>query len=275
MAFLAAAFGSPLRARVLERLLRGGPANLGQLAKDLEASRQNVSRVVDELAALQLVREEAGSDRRATFVRANEAHPFIEPLRILAQDGSEWYEDPTTWQTLLARRHERDCYIGGYAAIRRVLQPIDFDAPNVLVNTLHKAAKPHATAAIERATGTRIRLRTVARIPPEVIPLQRGDVEVWFATADRGFVEAWTLKELQLYGLFLCLVQGLRDGVLDADGLLEVGRHDGAEGEIRTLLAAVRKHLPLGETRASVRGTRPLTAKERLALGQALNTVVG
>lgn len=260
---------------MLERLLRRGPATISQLATDLDASRQNVSRAVDELVLLQLLGEAPGTDRRATIVSVNEKHPFLEPLRVLAVDGATWFETPETWQALLARRYGRDWYVGGYAAIRRVMQPIDFEAPNVLVNLREKEAKPQLASVLERAAGVEFRFRHVDRIPPEVLPVKRDDVEVWFATPERGFIEAWKTKEIPLYGLLLCLVQGLHDAILDPKKLLAVAASENTESDARALLVAARERLPLRELKEPIRAARPLKAAEKDALEQALNTVVG
>lgn len=275
MVYLPAVLGTPLRARVLERLLRRGPAAISQLATDLDASRQNVSRAVDELALLQILREAPGKDKRATIVSVNEEHPFIEPLRVLAVDGATWFETPEAWQRLIARRHGRDWYIGGYAAIRRVMQPTDLEAPNVLVNILGKEEKPQLASVLERAAGIELRFRHVERIPPEVLPIRRDDIDVWFATPERGFIEAWKTKEIPLYGLFLCLVQGLHDAALDPKKLLAIAPSENAERDARTLLAAARERLHLRELKEPIRATRPLKPAEKEALEQALNTVVG
>lgn len=277
-----------MRARVLERLLRRGPATLSRIAADLDASRQNVSRAVDELAILQILKEAAGADRRATLVSVNEEHPFIEPLRVLAVDAATWFETPETWQSLLARRYGRDWYIGGYAAIRRVMQPTDFEAPNVLVNLLEREEKkplasarrgrssaPSPLGAIERAAGIELRFRRVDRIPPDVLPVRRDGIDVWFATPERGFLEAWKLKEIPLYGIFLCLVQGLHDGVLDPNRILAIAPAEDVESDARALLAAARERLPLRELKFPLRATRPLKPAEKEAFEQALNTVVG
>ena len=275
MAYLPAVLGTPLKGRVVERLLRRGPATLTQLAADLDASRQQVGTVVNELALLEVLKEEPGKDRRTVLVSLNEEHPFIEPLRVLAVDGGTWYETPEAWQGLLARRYGQDWYVGGYAAIRRVMQPTDFEAPNVLANLTRDEETLDITSVLERACGIQLQFRRIGSIPPEVVPIQVQDVEVWFATPERGFVEAWKIKEIPLYGLMLCLVQGLHDAVLDPGALLAVAPSERMENEIRALLAAVRARLPARKPAAPIPPARPLKAKEKEALELALNTVAG
>ena len=275
MAYLPAVLGTPLKGRVLERLLRRGPGTMTDLAADLEATRQQITKVVGELALLGVVREAVGKDRRTTVVSIDEEHPFIEPLRVLAMDGGTWYETPEAWQLLLARRYGQDWYVGGYAAIRRVMQPIDFEAPNVLANVRAEKGKLDVASALQRASGIHLQVRGVEHIPPEVVPVQARGVNVWFATPERGFVEAWKLKEIPLYGLMLCLVQGLHEAVLDPAELLDVAPAERMEGEVRTLLAAARERLPLRELARAVKPARILKANEKKAFEQALNTVVG
>ena len=259
---------------MLERLLRGGAATLGELAKDLDASRQQVARTVNELALLDVLKEEQGSDKRAVLVAVNEGHPFIQPLRILAIDGGAWYETPEAWQTLLAKRFKGDWYVGGYAAIRRVMQPTDFEAPSVLVNIRETGEERlDVAAALERACRIQLKVRRVDAIPPEVVPVDVAQRPIWYATPARGFVEAWRTKEIPLYGLMLCFVQGLHDGVFVPIELLSVGRGERMEAEMRTLLAATPKTLlPEG---LIVRPGRALKPNERKVLDQALNTTVG
>lgn len=275
MAYLPAILGTVLKGRLLERLLRRGPGTLSELAVDLDASRQQLAKVVAELALLGVVREEPGKDRRVTVVSIDEEHPFIEPLRVLAMDGGAWFETPEAWQVLLARHYGRDWYVGGYAAIRRVMQPVDFEAPNVLANVRAEERRIHIAAALRRASNVTLQVRRVETIPPEVVPVSTRGVEVWFATPERGFVEAWKLKEIPLYGLMLCLVQGLHDGVLDPQKLLKVAPAEKMDGEIRALLAAARERLPLREPAKPAKAARALAPAEREALVLAVNTVVG
>lgn len=277
MPYLPAVFSSPLKGRVLERLLRRGPATLTGLSRDLEASRQQVAAVVAELRLLGVVDEAPGeTDRRTRLVRVNEGHPFVEPLRVLAVDGAAFFEAPETWQRLLSRRFGEAWYVGGYAAMRRVMQPIDFEDDHVLVN-LVGPDEVDVPAVLERAAGIRLRTRRVDHVPPQVVPVERDGAVVWFATPERGFVEAWRLKEVPLYGLFLCLVQGLHEGALDARKLLDVAPGERMGPEVRTLLAAVRERVPLRGLEGDdvVQAARALTREEREALDHAFNTVVG
>lgn len=275
MAYLPAVLGTPLKGRVLERLLRRGAGTVTELAADLDATRQQITKVVAELAFLGVVREQPGEDRRTTVVSIDEEHPFVEPLRVLAMDGGTWYETPEAWQVLLARRYGRDWYVGGYAAVRRVMQPIDFEAPNVLANVRVEDGKLDIASALQRASQIQLQVRRIDHIPPEVVPTRARGVDVWFATPERGFVEAWKLKEVPLYGLMLCFVQGLHDAVLDPVKLLKVAPAERMEGEVRTLLATARERLPLRELVRPVKAVRALKANEKEAFEQALNTVVG
>jgi len=275
VAYLPAVLGTPLKGRVLERLLRRGPGTVTELAADLDATRQQITKVVAELALLGVVREKPGEDRRTTVVSIDEEHPFVEPLRVLAMDGGTWYETPEAWQVLLARRYGQDWYIGGYAAIRRVMQPIDFEAPNVLANVRAAEGKLDVASALQRASGIQLQVRRIEHIPPEVVAARARGVEVWFATPERGFVEAWKLKEIPLYGLMLCLVQGLHEAVLDPTKLMNVAPAEGMQSEVPTLLAAARERLPLRELARPLKATRALKPSEKQALEQAINTVVG
>lgn len=274
MACLPGLAGAPLRAKVLEHVLRRGPATITDVARDLDASRQQVATVVDELALLGVLRVELGDDKRARVVRPDETFPFLEALRILAVDAAAWYETPHAWQRLLARHYGRDWYIGGYAAVRRVLQPIDFEAPNVLVNVV-APERGDVRGALERAAGIQLQVREVKAIPPEVVKEARDGFDVWFATPERGFVEAWRLKEIPLYGLFLCLVQGLHDAALRPDELVKAAAGEKMEPEIRALLNAAREHLPIRELKKPFEKTRALKPNEQEALEAALNTVIG
>lgn len=275
MPCLPALLGTPLKARVVERLLRGGPAPLTDLAKDVEASRQQIRPVVAELVMLGILREVPTSDRRVRLLAIDEGHPFVEPLRVLAIDASAWYEAPETWQTLLAQRFGEDWYVGGYQALRRVMQPIDFEAPDALANVLKARADDKGTTGLERAANIRLRIRPVDHIPPEVVPVERAGATVWFATPERGLVEAWQLHEIPLYGLFLCLVQGIHDGVLDPDVILRVADSDQV-ADARAALTAVRARIPMREPQTPIaRPARKLNREEQSALEQALNTVVG
>lgn len=275
MAYLPAVLGTALKGRVLERLLRRGPASIGQLALDVDATRQRVAAVVDELALLGVVRDEPGEDRRERVVHANHEHPFVEPLRVLAVDGAAWYETPETWERLLAERLGHDWYVGGYAAVRRVMQPIDFESPSVLLNVAEEEPKADLVQALERAAGIRLRTRRIPHVPPEVVPLDRGGRDVWYAAPDRGFVEAWALQEIPLYGLLLCLVQGLHDRVLHVERLLAIAPAERVEGDVRALLAAVQERVPVPGPRRRARTARALRPEERAALDLAINTVVG
>lgn len=273
MTYLPAVLGSPLKGRVLERLLRRGPATLGELSKDVDASRQQVTVVVDELHLLGVVREEPGTDRRTRVVSVDETHPFLEPLRVLAVDAASYFERPEAWQALLARHYGEDWYVGGYAAVRRVMQPTDFEDPHVLVNLAREDDALDVPMILERAAGVKLQVRKVKSIPPEVVPVDASGRTVWFATPERGFVESWRLKEIPLYGLFLILVQGLHDGVLDTRKLLAAAPSERAEAEIQTLLHHVGERLARANL-PPARAARALKPAEREALDHALNTVV-
>lgn len=272
--YLPAVLGSPVKVRVVERLLRRGPATIGEISRDIQASRQQVGVVVDELRFLGVLIEQPGEDRRMRVVGANEEHPFIEPLRILAVDAAGYYERPEAWQQLLSRQYGEDWYVGGYAAIRRVMQPIDFEDPHVLVNLAQEADTLDVPAILERAAGVKVQVRKVNHVPPEVLPVAVGDRTIWFATPERGFVESWRLKEVPLYGLLLVLVQGLHDRVLDPGKLLAVAAAERAQADIETLLAHVHERHPLRDMTPPP-ARRALKAPEREALEHALNTVVG
>ncbi|MHB8584881.1 MAG: hypothetical protein ACYDDF_03475 [Thermoplasmatota archaeon] len=275
MSYLAAAFGSLIKARVVDRLLRRGPASIGELAADVGASRQHIAAVVSELALLGIVCDIPGGDRRERRVGADPQHPFLEPLRILASDGGAWYEEPATWQLLLAKHFGRDWYIGGYAAIRRVMQPVDFESPSVLANVLKgRERKGDVRAVLRRASGVELTLREIPRIPPDVVPIDRSGTDVWFASPNRGFVEALGAGEIDLYGLMLCFVQGLREEVLDPARLLAVAAEEGVQGDIAALMKVARRIAP-AKGPALPRHARPLTPAEKKAFDHAVNTVVG
>ncbi len=276
MGYLLAVLGTPLKGRLLERLLRRGPATHKELAEDLGASRQQVATVVAELHLLGvLVEAPLETDRRARLVSVNEQHPFIEPLRVLAIDAANHFARPETWQDLLARHYGDNWYIGGYAAIRRVMQPIDFESGNVLANLTEKPGNLDVPANMNRAAGIHLRTRSIPHVPPEVIPVDRDGGRVWFATPERGFVEAWKLQEIPLYGLFLCVAQDIHDGALDAGEILAVAPSEDMADEMQVILTAVHGRLGRDDSPAVDRAPRPLTPAEQEALDHAINTVVG
>ncbi len=155
------------------------------------------------------------------------------------------------------------------------MQPIDFEAQNVLANVHADEGKLDVASALQRASGIDLPVRRIEHIPPEVAPARARGVEVWFATPERGFVEAWKLKEIPVYGRMLCLVQGLHETVLDPTKLMNVAPAERMEGEIRTLLAEARERLPLRELARPEKATRALKANEKQAFEQAIHTVVG
>ena len=269
MVLLPLLFGDATRVAIL-RLLASEPQGLTQrtIAARLGRSPSHVNKVVQALAALGVVTSAAA--HRICLDRTSPLYqPLVETLQRFAELESYGRHLRTVIRAANTRFGPR-YFVGGYLAVTRILQPIDFHSDRC--DLYVKGLAPRDSQWVRPLRGLcpyDVRLHATKRIKGLV---EEGatidDESCLVATPEAGLFQCLDDPSFPRYGAFLLLVQALQEWTGDVGSRLQpLAQGTRWDGSLGPLLDHIQGH------RAEAPPT--LSADERRELRNAIATVKG